>query len=208
MEEIINKTIIDHLGVAIFIMVAILVGIIAMTWWCANIYIKIKKVDSLPCEKHSEKMSLHDNAVSKSDTSISFLTKEIETAMRMMQQKDNKGEGFTQAQSPLSITTKGKDMIKHLSLDKMFDRNWPRIKELIESEVPEKNAYDIDNFCIQQAVVFPEKFLAAEEISILKDDAFKNGITLTPYMKVVAVMSRDRYFSEHDMNLPLEDKNG
>ena len=153
-------------------------------------------------------MSLHDNAVSKLDTSISFLTKEIETAMRMMQQKDNKGEGFTQAQSPLSITTKGKDMIKHLSLDKMFDRNWPRIKELIESEVPEKNAYDIDNFCIQQAVVFPEKFLAAEEISILKDDAFKNGITLTPYMKVVAVMSRDRYFSEHDMNLPLEDKNG
>ena len=53
MEEIINRTIIDHLGLAIFIMVAILVGIIAMTWWCANIYTKIKKVDSLPCEKHS-----------------------------------------------------------------------------------------------------------------------------------------------------------
>lgn len=156
MEEIINRTIIDHLGLAIFIMVAILVGIIAMTWWCANIYTKIKKVDSLPCEKHSEKMSVHDNAVSKLDTSISFLTKEIETAMRMMQQKDNKGERFTQIQSPLSITPKGKAMIKNLSLDKMFDRNWPRIKELIESEVPEKTLMTLIIFAYNKLSYFPK----------------------------------------------------
>lgn len=81
----------------------------------------------------------------------------------------------------------------------MFEKNWQRIKSLIDSGVRNKNAYDIDDFCIKQAVVFPEKFLGNDEILILKDDAFKKGLTLTPYMKVIAVMSRDRYFEENGL---------
>lgn len=193
MEDKFNEIIIEHFGLSVFIMVVAIAVIIGLTWWCAMMYIKIKKIDELPCEKHNEKMSEHDNAVSRLNTSITFLTKEIDSAMRMFQQQHIKTDQFTQTKSPLSITEAGWDMVKRLGLEKMFGKNWSRIKELIDANVKDKNAYDIDAFCVQQAVVFPEKFLSDNEISILKDDAFKNGLTLTSYMKVIAVMARDKY---------------
>ena len=35
----------------------------------------------------------------------------------------------------------------------------------------------------------------------LKDDAFKNGFALTSYMKVIAVMARDRFFQENGISI-------
>lgn len=201
MEDLINDIIKEHFGIAVFVMVIIVAGIIMLTWWCSAMYHKIKKIDSLPCDRHSEKMSEHDNAVSKLNTSITFLAKEIDTAMRMFQQQNIKTDSFTQTKSPLSITDKGWEMVHRLSLDKMFEANWPRICQLIDTEVKEKSAYDIDNFCIVNSVVFPEKFLSKEEIDVLKDDAFKNGLTLTSYMKVLAVMARDKYFEENGIDV-------
>lgn len=103
--------------------------------------------------------------------------------------------------APISITEEGYKMINRLGLDKMFSRNWRRIDDLITSDCEEKTAYDINNFCIEQAVVFPEKFLEDEDIDKLKGDAYKNGLDLSAYMKVVAVMSRDKYFKEHGIDI-------
>ena len=115
MEDWLNDIIREHFGIAIFIMVMVVVGIIMLTWWCSTMYHKIKKIDSLPCDKHSEKMSEHDNAVSKLDTSITFLAKEIDTAMRMFQQQNIKTDSFTQTKSPLSITDKSWGMDRRQS---------------------------------------------------------------------------------------------
>ena len=193
MEDKFNEMIIEHFGLAVFIIIAVIAVIIGLTWWCAMMYNKIKKIDELPCERHNEKMNEHDSAVSKLSTAIEYLTKEIDSAMRAFQQQHIKTDGFTQTKSPLSITDSGWEMVKRLGVDKMFANNWGRIKSLIDNEVKDKSAYDIDAFCVKQAVVFPEKFLSDDEISILKDDAFKNGLTLTSYMKVIAVMARDEY---------------
>lgn len=201
MEDTINEVIIEHFGISIFIMVVTVSGIIALTWWCANVYHKVKKIDSLPCDRHGNKMNEHDNAVSSLNTSITFLAKEIDTAMRMFQQQNPKAESFTRTQSPLSITEKGWEMVHRLSLDKMFDNNWTSIRKLIDTEVKEKSAYDIDDFCVINAVVFPDKFLSKDEIEILKNDAFKNGLSLASYMKVLAVMARDRYFKENGIEM-------
>lgn len=200
MEETINNIIIEHLGLSIFIMIVVIIFIISMSIWCYNVWLKVKKIDGLPCDRHKEKMIDHDNAVTRIETSITYLTKLMDNAISMFQQ-NTKSDSFTQTHSPLSITSKGWEMVERLGLKKMFDENWSRIKKLIDNEVTDKNAYDIDDFCIKQAVVFPEKFLSNENISVLKDDAFKNGFTLTSYMKVIAVMSRDRYFEENGMKM-------
>ena len=92
-------------------------------------------------------------------------------------------------------------MVKKLSMDKMFDNNWSKIRRLIDDEVENKNAYDINEFCIKYAVVFPERFLQAEEINILKNDAYAQGLTLMEYMKIIAVMARDKYFEENNINV-------
>lgn len=201
MEETINNIIIKHFGLSTFIFVVIVIGIIYVSIWCHNVWLKVKKIDGLPCDIHKDKMIAHDNAVTRIETAITYLTKEIDNALSTFQQNNIKTDGFTQAQSPLSITKSGWEMVERLDLRKMFDENWARIKELIDKGVTDKNAYDIDDFCIKQAVVFPEKFLSNENIAVLKDDAFKNGYALTSYMKVIAVMARDKYFSEKGIKI-------
>ena len=113
---------------------------------------------------------------------------------------------FTQTHSPLSITEKGHEMIKRIGMDKMFESNWERIKKLIEECSESKNPYDIQQFCMQQAVVFPEKFLSEKQLDTLKTDAYNTGIPLTSYMKVWAVLSRDRYFKENGIDISEVDK--
>lgn len=204
MEETINKIIIEHLGLSVFIFLVVIVGIVLVSIWCHTIYLKVKKIDELPCDKHQDKMATHDNAVTRIETAITYLTKEIDNAISTFQRQNIKTDGFTQTHSPLSITEQGWEMVRRLGLEEMFEDNWPRIKELINGGVPNKNAYDIDDFCIKTAVVFPEKFLSGANIAVLKDDAFKNGLTLTSYMKVVAVMARDRYFKENGMKSGID----
>lgn len=110
-----------------------------------------------------------------------------------------KTDGLTQTKSPLSITEKGWETVRRLGMEKMFNNNWERINDLISKGAESQNAYDIDRFCVEQAVVFPDKFLSENEISTLKEDAYKNGLLLTSYMKVLAVLSRDRYLKEHNI---------
>ena len=92
-------------------------------------------------------------------------------------------------------------MVNKLGIYEMFDNNWMRIKFLIEENAQSKNPYDIQQFCIEQAVVFPEKFLKEEELAKIKLDAYNSGSSLTSYMKVIAVMARDRYFEEKGINV-------
>lgn len=199
MEDKINDIIIEHLGLSVFIFCAFIVGIVLVSIWCYKMYMKVKKIDELPCIQHQEKMNEHDKAVGRIETAITYLTKEMDTAMRTFQQHNIKTDGFTQTKSPLSITKEGWNMVKRLRVEDMFNNNWSRINDLISKEVESQNAYDIDRFCVEQSVVFPEKFLSEPEISLLKEDAYKNGLLLTSYMKVLAVMSRDRYLKEHNI---------
>lgn len=220
MGDFINNLIVKHFGISTVVIIAVVILIVFVVWKTAKIYfivknlkceentkrldeIREKAVDrrDLPCENHREIMGRHDNAVARIETSIEFLTKEIHDAMSIFQQQHIKTDGFTQTHSPLSITKQGWEMVERLGVRKMFDDNWSRIKELIDNGVADKNAYDIDDFCIKQAVVFPEKFLSNENISVLKDDAFKNGLTLTSYMKVIAVMARDEYFKVNGIKI-------
>lgn len=89
---------------------------------------------------------------------------------------------------------------RRVGMQAMFDENWERIRPLIDECVSDKNPYDIDQFCQEQSVVFPEKFLKKNQLDVLKADAYREGLTLTSYMRVIAVLSRDRYLEIHGMN--------
>lgn len=201
MEEAINKFVIENFGLSVFMMCVIIIGIVFISVWSYKIYAKVKHIDDLPCNLHQEKMNELDKSVIRIETSIRFLTKELEATMKLFQRQHLiKDDGFTQSKSPLSITPKGWEMVKELGVDKMFDHNWNRIESLITDNVKDKNAYDIDNFCIEQAVVYPEKFLGDSDIATLKTDAYEKGDSLSSYMKVVAILSRDRYLKEYGIS--------
>jgi hypothetical protein len=88
----------------------------------------------------------------------------------------------------------------------MIDSNWGRISDLITGNLESKNPYDIQQFILDEAVMFPEKFITVEDINRIKMDAYNIGEILQSYMRVVAVMARDRYFAENSIKLSDIDK--
>lgn len=173
------------------------------------------KVSALPCSEHMEQIRHHadeHNSVltrlGSIDTTLMFLQKGID-GLNQSLHKGNQilTDSFTQSHSPLSITTQGQEMIDRLGVGEMFEANWPRINALIQNEAIGRNPYDIQQFCIQQAVVFPEKFLSNAELDKLKTDAYNTGNPLLSYMKVIAVMARDRYFKENNIDVSEVDAN-
>lgn len=136
----------------------------------------------------------HDKSIAKIETSLEYLSNEIHSFIQSFQNNQIKTDPFTQKHSPLKITEEGYETVKRLGLDKMFQENWDRILELCKKELQSDNPYDIQKFFIEQAVVFPEKFITNIQIDYIKLDAYKTGYDLTSYMKVFAVMARDKYF--------------
>lgn len=68
---------------------------------------------------------------------------------------------FTQTHSPLSLSESGKEMILQLDLDKTLDKHWNNIKKIIDEDVTDKTAYDIQQYC-------PEKFIGKEAVKRIK----------------------------------------
>jgi len=215
MENLFNEWVLNHFGETVVITSAATIAIIFLTVWCCKIWFKIRKIDKLPCEEHKERLSdlkeetarkkelpclpqqqkiaEHEKTLVRLETSIMFLTRSINSLSHEPKiiKTDNT---FTQIHSPLSITKRGYEKVKVLGIDFMISNNWSRIKTAIDKEVQDKNAYDINQFCIEQAVVFPEKFLTNDELLVLKNDAYKEGKSLTSYMEIIAVLCRERYF--------------
>lgn len=240
-QEKLAKLLEEHFGVVfttcVFIVAAILTGLIWLTIWLYKVYhlkkdveklpckehaLKLDrvvavetKINSLPCSEHMEQIRNHTEGhtsvlsrLSSIDTTLIFLQKGVD-GLNQSLQKGNKiiTDSFTQSHSPLSITELGYKMIERMGIQEIFELNWSRINELIKSEAIGRNPYDIQQFCIQQAVVFPEKFISESELNKIKVDAYNTGNPLQSYMKVIAVMARDRYFKENDIDVSEVDAN-
>lgn len=215
MEKIIFDFIYKNLPTAIVLIVIAVVALVLLVWNLAILWWKFRHLQceenskalgelkqnsiskaELPCKAHNDKIEQHGLAVRSLETSIEYLNKNLE---RINIQLSNNGSSLTQQHSPLSISPRGWEVVSKLGMDKMFERNWSRIRRFIDDSVKNKNAYDINEFCIKYAVVYPEKFLQPEEIDILKNDAYAEGLTLMDYMKVIAVMARDEYLKENNI---------
>lgn len=211
MEDKFVDIIVEHLGLAFFVGVLLVGCLIFLVWWCRGIYEKVKSMDNLPCNENREKINLHSErhnetsqAIARIEATLGFMQKSIDSLAKSIQ-KENKLiiDPYTKSHSPLSITEAGRKMMDRLGVDDMFEKNWPRIEAFIEDKLEYKNPYDIQEFLIQQAVVYPEKFLQIDEIDKIKLDAYNTGVDIVPYMRVIAVLARDKYFSEH--NILVED---
>ncbi|MCD8289905.1 MAG: hypothetical protein LUC91_00195 [Prevotella sp.] len=217
MKEIINDFILKNLGVSIVIVVAIFIIVIYATIYLYKAYQITKNVKNLPCDENNKRINdLEKNnarnielpcientkSITRIDTSLVYIDKSISGLITRMDKLQ--ANAYTKSESPLKITEKGKEMIARLGLDAEIDKNWSRINKFIDENVEMKNAYDVNDFCLKQAVVFPNKFIGDDMLLKIKNDAYFNGLELVDYMKVVAVMCRDRFFEEHEIEtIPL-----
>lgn len=142
----------------------------------------------------------------KLDTYIDELRKDMAFVKGTLEIMKNQNGDLAQAHSPISLTDKGKHLASENHLQEMVAANWSRIISVIDAKVKNKNAYDIQQFCIETMAVEPEVLLPETDILILKQQAYNIGKLLQEYSIIPALIIRDRYFQEKHIEMADVDK--
>ncbi len=109
--------------------------------------------------------------------------------------------------SPISLTDKGYQVSNDLDIKGKIAVNWTVIASLIESEVKaDKNAYDIQQFCIDIATVGLDKLFSEKDVLEIKNYAFNQGRPLAYYGIMIGIELRDAYFRHKGIDIKDVDK--
>ena len=143
---------------------------------------------------------------SKIDSWIDDLRKDMSYVKGTLEIMQNQNGDLAQAHSPISLTEKGKNLAETNHIQEMISANWQQIMSAIDKNVSNKNAYDIQQFCIQTMAVEPNVFLSDSDVLILKQQAYNAGKVLQEFSIIPAILIRDRYFTEKNIEMADVDK--
>ena len=142
----------------------------------------------------------------KLDTYIDELRKDMAFVKGTLEIMKNQNGDLAQAHSPISLTDKGKHLASENHIQEMVEANWSRIVSVIDAKVKNKNAYDIQQFCIETMAIEPEVLLQETDVLILKQQAYNIGKVLQEYSIIPALIIRDLYFQEKHIEMADVDK--
>ena len=212
MEEIIRDWVVSNFGMSALILLALLGLAIYIGGWIA----KLKKdLQHMPCDSHSrmideQRTRLQDthamlhridgqlSSLSRVESGLADVTRTLQLFATMTSQS-----GLTQSHSPISLTEKGRSIADSLGLGDIINKNWDKISALIKDE---KNPYDIQMEFITRLILDYEECLDHDSVEKIKMDAFMRGIPLQDFMRMAGIISRDRYFAEHGIDVSEVDR--
>jgi hypothetical protein len=148
-----------------------------------------------------------NKCVEKMDGSIDEIRRDLSYMKGSMDIFKSGGTSSIQAHSPMSLTDIGVQVAKSLDAENVITQNWERILKDLEENICDKNAYDIQMYCIETAAVEPERFFDKEALTAIKNLAYKEGRPFQQYSNVYGVLIRDRYLRYKNIDLALIDKN-
>lgn len=162
----------------------------------------LEKENTKTCEKlekHAEKVDKNMDEIRRD---ISFLK-----AMVDVYNRPTPPEALAKSHSPVSLTEKGKEVSENLGAEEMIAKNWEKIFNILEKDVCDKNAYDIQEYCIETSIVELDKFIDAASIEKVKLYAYKAGQPIAYYAPIFGISIRDRYLAEKGISVEEVDKN-
>jgi hypothetical protein len=109
--------------------------------------------------------------------------------------------------SPISLTDKGIEVSREINAEEIIERNWEKIYGNLEKNICDKNAYDIQVYCLTTTSVNPEQFFEEADIRFIKKFAFSQGDPLNIYMQMMGIIIRDRYLQSKGIDVNEIDKN-
>jgi hypothetical protein len=115
-------------------------------------------------------------------------------------------DSYTWSQSPVSLTQKGREMADKLKIDERVTLSWDRIFQYIEESVKDKNAYDIQQFCIERATINLLEFFTKEDVREIKIVAFKEGRSVESFGGLIGVIIRNAYFKQKGIDIDEVDR--
>jgi hypothetical protein len=131
----------------------------------------------------------------------------VELIQRSLQNSNIIVNPYAQQRSPLRLTGDGSEMVKSVGIDRMIDENWTNIRSYMKKNLSTDHPYDIQQFLMEQTAAYPGKFINKDDLDRLKNIAYNKGYPLNVYLTVVALLIRDRYFSENNIDIEEIDKN-
>jgi len=114
---------------------------------------------------------------------------------------------LTQSKSPISLTEYGLEISAKLKADEIIAKNWEKIFKVLEENICDKNAYDIQTYCMEAVAVEPEKFFDKQSLDGIKLYAFKEGKSFQYYSGVFSVLIRDKYLQIKNIDISEVDAN-
>lgn len=181
------------------------IGILSAAFWAT--YFVTKNVTEI---KESHKHQTSDTA--KLESSLGDRFKHVELYIDEIRKDMSYLKGsldvirsganpLTQRNSPISLTEKGIAVAAELNAEKIVAENWGKIYANLEANICDKNAYDIQTYCMETAAVEPELFFSATDLSFIKQFAYKQGNSLLYYSGVFGVLIRDKYLKQKGIDV-------
>lgn len=111
------------------------------------------------------------------------------------------GSPLAKSHSPVSLTDEGIRLATELNADDMICRNWDRIFDILEKNIQDKNAYDIQQYCLETVAVEPDMFFEKADLEKLKQFAYAKGNSLQYYSPIFGIKIRDKYLGIKKINV-------
>lgn len=148
------------------------------------------------------------SGIDKLETKVEKITEDLQYIKATLNAMKNTSHGaFTESHSPVSLTPLGKITASQMKIAERISANGEKIFSVIDSSVREKNAYDIQQFCIETATVALDRFFSEQDMRDLKSFAFNAGRDLAAYGSMIGVMIRDEYFKKRGIPIDEVDLN-
>lgn len=198
--EPIYKFLENQIGLGGLVLLIVIGFISFLVWKLAVLHTRHnEKIANLPCDRHEQSLDILKETTN--DIKLSLI--KLETILAMSSGTPNIGK-LTQSHSPISLSPEGKKIANSLKYEDILNKNWDKISSIIARE---KNPYDIQVEFITKLITDYDKYVDAASIDNIKNDAFLRGIPLIEYLRMLGIMARDRYFSEHSINIGDVDAN-
>lgn len=161
---------------------AFVAALLALSYWLVH-YVT-KKV---------EQWSAKVERVEKMENVIDTIKEDLHYIKATLNVIQSNSSGLTQSHSPIGLTPLGQRVASDMGINEIIANNWDNIYDLIESQRL-RNAYDIQQFCIETATVGLDRLFCREDVDKIKDFAYNAGQQTAFYGSMIGVIIRDKYF--------------
>jgi len=183
MEAILNK-LIEQLNSSVFVLMLILFVLVWMIYHVG---------------RYKEIFGTHSKKLNSIDGLGERMVK-LETTVNLIYMNTNPRK-MVEAHIPLSLSEEGKRAATNIHADKILDRIHGKLKAFVEESKP-KNAYDIQVASLKATAKILD-LLNEEELIVIKDYAFQQGLRIEDLFPIFGVLLRNLILDER--GIPIAD---
>lgn len=150
--------------------------------------------------KFTTTWNMKEKGFDKLESKVDDLTSEVSYIKTQLNIFINNAGGFVQSHSPIGLSELGKRTAEEMGINSILANNWDSIFDYIDKNVESKNAYDIQQFCIETSTINLDKIISKQDLEHLKMFAYNQGKPLALYGSMIGVLIRDKYFQQKGIN--------